>query len=303
MAHSITLAKEYMAELDKVYKYVSKTAVLDTPAAQIRPGTKANEVLIAKMSLQGLGEYDKATGYVSGDETLTWETLQLTQDRGRKFNIDAMDNLETSMISFGMLAGEFIRTKVVPEFDAYRMASYFASAGSTTSADFTTGAEVLAAIDAAMLAMDNAEVPEEGRILFLSTACASLLKGVATLTRNVGQVDDGSINRDAKGIDLIKTIVKMPPTRFYTAITQYDGSSSGQEAGGYIKNASTGKDLNFQIIHPSAVLQTVKHTVNKIITPEDNQTSDGWLYFYRAYHDALVYDNKTDGIYAHYKTT
>lgn len=44
-------------------------------------------------------------------------------------------------------------------------------------------------------------------------------------------------------------------------------------AGGFAK-AATGKDINFMIVQKSAVIQYPKHTVNKVVTPEDNQTDD-----------------------------
>ena len=96
------------------------------------------------------------------------------------------------------------------------------------------------------------------------------------------------------------TVHKVPQSRFYTAIDLNDGTTSGEEAGGFVK-ATSGKDINFMIIHKPALLQYPKHTVNKIITPEANQESDGWLFFYRAYGLADVYENKTAGIYLHHK--
>lgn len=305
MANSIDKITKYIAELDKMYKYMSKTAVLDAAPAQVRQADAANQIKIAKMTLQGLGDYDRNTGYVSGDVTLDWETHTFTQDRGRKFSVDAMDNEETANLSFGMLAGEFVRTKTIPEFDAYRMAVYATAAianGSYVKADITTGANALAAIDVAQVAMNDAEVPEEGRLLYVSNSFLSLLKSAPTIYRHIGSGNDGTFNRKFETLDDMR-IIPMPKTRFYTAITQYDGSTSGQEAGGYIKNASTGKDINFLIIHPSAVLQVMKHAVTKIISPAENQTSDGWLYFFRAYHDAFVYENKKSGIYVHHRTT
>ena len=61
--------------------------------------------------------------------------------------------------------------------------------------------------------------------------------------------------------------------------------------------------LNFMVIHKPAVIQFNKHVVNKIITPEQNQTSDGWMFFYRSYGLADVYENKLAGIYLHAATT
>jgi len=303
MANAIALIQKYLPELDKVYRWAAKTAVLDAPSAMVRETSEANVVKIAKMALQGLGEYSRNTGYVQGDATITWQTHTFSQDRGRKFLVDTMDDQETANISFGMLAGEFMREYVVRELDAYRMATYATLAGGTpTAADLTTGAAVLAAIDVATAAMDNAEVPEEGRLLFIENTQYSLLKQAATIERRIGQGNDRTFNRNFNTFDEMR-VIKMPQSRFYSAITQYDGSTAGQEAGGYIKNASTGKDLNFMIVHPSAVMQITKHAVSKVISPQDNQTSDGYMYFYRRYHDAFVLDNKVNGIYRHIATT
>ena len=59
--------------------------------------------------------------------------------------------------------------------------------------------------------------------------------------------------------------------------------------------------INFMVIHKPALLQYPKHTVNKVISPDANQDSDGWLFFYRAYGLADVYENKVAGIYLHHK--
>jgi len=50
------------------------------------------------------------------------------------------------------------------------------------------------------------------------------------------------------------------------------------------------------------VMQYTKHTVNKIITPEANQSSDGYLFFYRAYALHQVLENKVGGVYLHKST-
>ena len=71
-------------------------------------------------------------------------------------------------------------------------------------------------------------------------------------------------------------------------------------AGGYTK-ASGGKDINFMIVHKSAVIQFPKHIAPKVITPEQNQTADAWKFGYRQVGVADVYENKTAGIYVHHK--
>ena len=41
--------------------------------------------------------------------------------------------------------------------------------------------------------------------------------------------------------------------------------------------------------------------MNKVVSPEENQKSDGWMFFFRAYGLTDVYENKTAGIYLHHK--
>ena len=133
MANSIELRKQYSTMLDLVYKKSSLTSILDGPSDLIREGANANEILIPKMSMQGLANYDKSSGYVNGDVTLDYETVKCDYDRGRKFNVDAMDNIESAGVAFGRLAGEFIRTQVVPELDAWRFSKYAQISGITTA--------------------------------------------------------------------------------------------------------------------------------------------------------------------------
>lgn len=61
-------------------------------------------------------------GYVQGAVTLEYETKRMTQDRGRKFQLDSMDVNETNFVATAAaVMGEFQRMYVVPEIDAYRM--------------------------------------------------------------------------------------------------------------------------------------------------------------------------------------
>lgn len=291
MANNITKFKKYISLLDEVYKQASLTSILDSDPQTAQQGANANEIVIPKLSMDGLADYDRNSGYIKGSVTLTNETVQFNYERGRKFSVDAMDNEETAGVAFGKLASEFLRTKVAPELDAFRFAQYAGTTGISkvsAGATLSTGATVIEALRAANNKMDEDEVPYEGRILFITPT----LKGL---------VEDLDSGKSREVLSAFSNIVKVPQSRFYTQITLLDGSSSGETAGGYTKTASTGADINFMIIHPSALMQYPKHTVNKIISPEENQIDDSWMFFYRAYGLADVYENKTAGIYLHHK--
>ena len=95
-------------------------------------------------------------------------------------------------------------------------------------------------------------------------------------------------------------MLKLPQSRFYTAINLYDGTSGGEEAGGYVK-ASTGKDINFMIIHKPAVLKFNKRSASSIIVPENNADADAYIQKFREYGLVDAYENKLAGIYLHHK--
>ena len=292
MAYSVTAGKNYVPLLDEIYKVSSKTAVLDGDNAMAREGANPGELIVPKLSLQGQATYTRPSGYVSGDVTLAWETVAADYDRGRMFAFDAVDNIDTFNTILGNIAGEYIRTQVNPELDAYRIAKYAgtASIGSATAA-ISTGAAAIAAIRVALDTMDNGEVSEEDRYLFVTPSIK-------------GMIDDLDTTKSRAVMERFADIIVVPQPRMYTKIDLYDGTTSGEEAGGYVKDTTNGgKNINFLAIAKSAVLQIPKHVAPKIITPEVNQTADSYKFGYRFVGINKVLENKLAGIYCHYSTS
>ena len=289
MANNIALFKKYVPLLDEVYKNAALTSVLDSDATLAQAGANANEIIIPKISMDGLGDYSRNEGYTNGDVTLTNETVKFNYERGRMFSVDAMDDEETAGVAYGKLASEFIRTKVAPEGDAFRFATYAGTEGISkvaAGATLASGEEVVAALRAATNKMDEDEVPYEDRILFITPT-------------NKGLVDDLDTTKSKEVLSRFSQVVLVPQTRFYTAIDLKSGKE-GETAGGYAKNASA-KDINFMVIHKAAVIQYNKHIAPKVIAPDVNQNADAWKFGYRKYGLADVYENKVAGIYLHHK--
>lgn len=295
MANTIALAQKYLPLLDEVFKNASLTSLLEKPE-RVGDFVNANTVKYFKTSMDGLGQYNRNTGFAAGDVVGEWETLTLAQDRGRKFQVDSMDNEETINQAFGTLAGEFIRTKVVPEVDAYRFAKIAGTSNIQTTAGATLDKDsIVAALDAAITALDNEEVPAEGRVLYITPALYQAIKESAAATRITPA--GAGIDRRFDSFDGMP-IIKVPSGRFYTKIDLNDGVTSGQTAGGYAK-ASAGKAINFLMLHPVSLLAVKKHVVPRIFDPSTNQDADAWMFQYRIYHDLFVLDNKVKGIYLH----
>lgn len=283
--NTISLAKKYAALLDETYMENARTAVLESDAALAREGANANEIVIPKLDMDGLADYSRSEGYVKGDVSLSWQTVKFNYERGRMFSVDSMDDEESQNIAFGSLAGEFVRTKAVPEIDAFRFASLASKAGFTKSAALNTGEAAVTALRVAVTALDAAEVPAESRILFITPA----LKGM---------IDDMDTTKSRAVMAGFEQVVTVPRTRFYTAVKLNDGVTEGETDGGYSK-ADAGSNINFMIVHKPAVIQFTKHCVPKIITPANNPDADCWKYGYRSYGLCDVFPSKVKGIYCH----
>ena len=288
MANAITTIQKYIPLLDQVYAVASCSAILDTPNALVRETADAKTVLIAETSMSGLGDYSRADGFASGDLTLTWKSYTFEHDRGRSFHIDAMDDAETMGLAFGSLASEFIRTKVTPEIDAVRFAKYASNAGETVAATLTNKTTV-SAIATAEVAMEEKEVSLENCVLFATPTVVGYVKDDTEHFQRT-LVPSENPNRNFGSFDGMP-IVKVPQTRFYTAVTLADGYAKAADA----------KDINFMIVDRAAVIQLIKHGKIRVFDPDTNQSADAYKVDYRVYHDAWVLNNKKNGIYCHTK--
>ena len=336
--NSIELFEKHAPELlDKVYKQVSTTSDFDINGALVKAGANTNEIIVPKLEMDGLADYDRNNGYIEGDVSLTNETVKFNYERGRKLKTDIIDNEETGGVIMSNLSSEFLRTKVIPEVDAVRYATYSSLENITDVAtegiEYKTGEEVLKALEDVMTILDNDEVPEEGRYLRISPTLLSLAEFVSRITNN----------------DILKRfeqIKKVPQKRFQTKIELRNGKDSdGERIGGYklvadvyekttdtalvtnkIYYTKTGdkyikvdspnvsnignyyelkekgsRDINFMVIHKPAMLQYTKHAKMKIFNPDSDDNGDFYRMLYRLYGLNDAYENKRAGIAVSHK--
>lgn len=266
----------------------SVTSDLTSDPTMSKAGANANEIIYPQISVSGLGDYDRNSGYTTGAVDLKWKTATFNYDRGTKISVDVMDNEESRNLAFGMAGATLMREKVAPEADAFTFATLAALDG--ISKDTGTIADASQFLDALLTAwskMDEDEVPQEQRILY---ATATLLNSVMSL--------DTTKSREILAKFASKKVV--PQARFYTAIDLLDGKNSGEEAGHY-KKAVSGADINFMIIHKPAVIKFDKHVASNIISASSNPDADADIIKYRKYGLVEGYANKRAGIYLNSK--
>ena len=285
--NTIEQVQSYLASLvDLVYKQESVSSVLDLPPEKVRVLDNASPYIkIPKIIFDGgLRNYDRGDGAKKGGITLEWEYMKLEQDRGRAFNIDVVENMESLGVILAMMSSEYIRIHVSPELDAYRFWTYYEKSEHTKEENITDeNAED--ALGTAIATLKDEEVPANRLVLFCSNSFYKTLKDNVRSRRLVtGEAVQNGITR----YDDIP-VYTVPKNRFNTKITILD-----TDDGGY---STTGKDINFMLMDKEAAVQYVKHVDNKIFTPAENILADAYHWRYRIFHDASSPENKHKGIY------
>ena len=283
--NNITLSTVYLPLLDEVYKSAVKTSVLDGDEATVKKGQNG-EIKVAKLDMDGLGDFDRNSGYTEGNTKLTWETIKYDKERSEKLKVDRLDNEESLGIAVAKLSSEFLRTKVAPETDAARIAKIASVEGiSKKQETLTTGDEIIKALRAGTNKMDEDEVSTENRILFITPT-------------NKALIDDLETYKSKAVMSRFSQVIEVPQTRMYTAVTLNDGKTNY----GY-KKAEGAADINFLIVERSAAVTAMDQYI-KYFTPDEDQNGDSHVFPYRNYNlYGHVYENKLAGVYCSYAGT
>jgi len=295
MANTFTeKVQRFMPVLDEIYKKAAVTSIIEDSTA-MWVGT--NKIRLPKIDMDGAGDYDRDNGYVRGNISVDYGEYTLEFDRGRSFQIDWVDNDETGFDAFRVAAMEYVRTKEVPEFDATRIAKIASLAGEGTEKDLGSITSYLAEFDDARITLTNNEVPAENRIAFVSPQfLAGLRQELEGRGRYDFQTNTNMFDRNVIMLDGVP-LVEVPQARLWDTIQLLDGTTGGEEAGGFGPVATTSKAIHMIYADRNAMKAYMKRYASKVFTPETNIFADAFLIQYRNHHDVIVQDNKAAGIY------
>lgn len=300
--NTLATATLFQNKLDKVAIQDSVTGWMDANAGQVIYNGGA-EVKIPKMSVQGMGDYDRDNGYAQGGVTLEYETRKMTQDRGRLFQLDPMDVNENNFVTTAAsVMGEFQRMHVVPEIDAYRISKIAtetigAKVAGMVSYEYTPGATGTSALRKLKEGIKAIREMGYNGPLVVHATPDFIFELELELANKISVVtfSKGGINTKVPAVDEVP-IISTPSNRMYTAITIYDGKTEGQKQGGYVKG-STALDINFMVIPRTTPIAVTKQDIMRIFDPTVNQKLNAWQMDYRRFHDLWVLDNKLNSIY------
>ena len=239
----------------------------------------------------GYKNHARTGSFNSGTLTNDYQTLTLSHDRDVEFFIDTMDVDETKRaLQVANITNVFESEQAIPERDCYTFSKLYAdfvTASGTPDTTVLSTSNILGTFDDLMTAMDEASVPEEGRILYVTPTVAKLLKEAQGLTRMVNVATDGAaIRRYVHELDDVE-IVSVPSSRLKTAYDFTTGAVAANGAG----------QINLMLVHPDSVVARMRHRYIQLFEPgSDSRAGDGWIYQNRAYWDAFLMTQRKAGI-------
>lgn len=305
MANAINYVTLFMAALDLQMVQQATSGWMEANAGQvIYNGGK--EIKIPKISMDGLGNYDRQLGYPSGSVSLDYETMAMTQDRGKQFVLDSMDVNESNfVVNASTVMAQFQKLQIIPEVDAYRY-SKIAALAMAKGAEYVSGgytpgaADILSKIKNDIVTVQD-RVGDIPLIITMSRATKATLENSSEITKQLTVTDfaSGQYNTKVSMIDDC-SIISVPSARLKTAYVFRDGRTAGQTQGGFTPDASA-KNINWIISAQNVPIAVSKTDNMKIFDPTVVQDADGYKMDYRKYHDLWIPDNKYDGLFVNIK--
>lgn len=272
---AINLVTKFQPYTDEQFSTESKKALVTN---QDLDWTGAHTVKVYKVTTSAMNDYGRsgpATGNWSRYGAVaaldaTTEELTLKKDRSFTFAIDKLDTDETAaQLQAANALARQNREVVIPEVDAYTYGVMCENAGQKPAAKALTATNIYTEILAASQALDDAEVPETGRVLVVTPAVYALLKKSKDITMETDIGNDLRLKGVISNLDGM-SVQKIPANRLP-------------------------KGFGFMVAHPCATVAPVK--LEDYTVHENPPGISGSLVEGRIVYDAFVLDNKVEAIY------
>ncbi|MEE0899138.1 MAG: hypothetical protein U0L88_16135 [Acutalibacteraceae bacterium] len=291
--NSIENTTRYTAELDKMFAQKSATGFFaDSTLATKFVGAKT--VIIPDVNFQGLADYDRDTGFSRGAITVSNASYTMTMDRARSLQIDREDMDETGIANLaGQILGEYVRTKVVPECDAYvlsKLAGLAQSRANTVNGDASAPLETLINLINEVQAVVGYD---EELVAFIDSYVYAAMQNSGEISNmiTVSDFKQGEVNLKVKSLNGV-ALIPVVSERMKTAYTFQNNA-----AGGFVP-ADNARSI-YMLVCPKKGAHLVKKTENmRIFTPEQNIDADAYKFDYRIYYDVFVAKSGLDAVWA-----
>lgn len=289
---AVNYAEKYQQALAQAFPNVLHFgALFATSNNQLYKTVDAKTIKIPVITTKGRvnGKRDTIGGFTRRHDN-DWETKELTNHREWETLIHPQDVNQTNMVmSIQNATKVFNEEQKFPEMDAYCVSKIHElktkkDVGSDNTEELTVD-NVLTVFDKLMENMDEANVPQQGRILYVTPAVNTLIKNAKNVTRQIDIGGNSSVlNRTVSRIDEVE-IVKVPSKLMKTAYNFDVGVAEGVSA----------KQINMFLVHPWAVLTPVSYAFAQMQEPSA-LTKGKYVYFEESFEDIFILEKRSAGI-------
>lgn len=304
---ALNYATEYQRALSQMWPYVLNFGALySTPNNGRFRWVNAKTIEIPSISTTGRVNANRDTiAFAQRNYENAWETKTLSNQRKWSTLVHPKDIDQTNMVTtIANITQVFNEEQKFPEMDAYTVskiyhdwttsidadAAHGAYVGKTADTTQLTTTSILGVFDQLMLKMDNARVPANGRILYVTHEVKSMLKNAQidannTLGRSIS-VESGpnAIDRRISRLDEVQ-VIGVPATLMKTLYSFTSGWAPAQ----------TAAQINMMLIHPLAVITPVSYTFSRLDAP--SAMSEGkYVYYEESFEDVFILNKKADAI-------
>lgn len=300
MAQPINYAESYSRALAQAYPYVLNFGALyATPNnGRYRMGEDGKTIYIPRIDTTGRVDSNRdsiATAARNYDNS--WEPKTLTRHRMWSTLVHPKDVDQTNMVaSISNITRVFNEEHKFPEMDAYLISTLYSlwtdtdakDAGKKAmTADTTelTEANILEVFDKLMVNMDEARVPANGRILYVTSSVRKILNAAEGIFRTINVTGSASsVNRQTSRLDEVQ-IVSVPSSLMKT---KYEFTTDW-------KAAEDAKQINMFLVHPSAVITPVSYEFSTLDSPSA-LTGGKYFYYEESDEDVFILNRKADAL-------
>lgn len=282
-------AEQFTNLLQRKYAIESKSDFLTKSNPQVK-FINTQTIKLPTITVSGYQNHTRTIGFNAGTLSNDWTPKKLAFDRDIEFFVDPLDIDETNLtLSVANITSTFEEEQAIPEKDCYRFSKLYTE-GKTASCSIDTtvldATTFLEWFDDEMAKMDEAGVPEAGRVLKVTPTMRKVVNNAKQVERMIIVNTANSINRKVHSLDDV-VIDSVPSERMKTAYNFTNGFAV----------SDTAKQINAILIHPSCVVCREKYSYIRVFTPgHDSRVGDGYLYQNRYFGDLFVLEKKIAGL-------
>lgn len=289
--------QKFTGELDKMFVQKAVTGFFADNVLRSK-FVGAKTVVIPDLDFYGLVDYDRDNGFNRASVTVAHTPFTMQQDRARSVQIDREDLDETGIANLaGQVLGEYVRTQVVPETDAYVLSKLATVAsGKSHLVNWVNDKPYSVFSDLVASVQDNAGYDEELICFVDSTAYKSLMTSAEfTKMITVSDFKQGEIDLKVKKIDNV-AIIPVSSGRMKTMFDFVKDDDTGK--GGGFEAADGAKSIRMLVLPKKAASLVKKTEKMRVFTPEQNLDADAYKFDYRIYYDVFVKKSGVNSIWA-----